>query len=63
MNGVTLIHIVSWNSLILLELDDCLLIFLLMVINSELRRLVYTIPTRELVHIRRGNLNIDAPSR
>lgn len=61
MNDVTLVNIISRDRFILLELYSCLLISFLIVLNSGVRILVCATSTRECMHLRRGNLNIDAP--
>jgi len=63
MNNVTLVHIIPRDRLILLELDSCFLIPLFVVLNPRRCPLGPGMPARGRNYLRRGNLNVDAPTR
>jgi len=63
MDDVTLVHIIPRDRLILLEFDGGFLIPLLVVLNPGRGPLGPGVPVRGPNYLRRGKLNVDAPTR
>ena len=62
MDDVTLVHVISLDRLVLLELDGGFLISLLVVLNPGRCHLGPGVLARGVNYLRSGNLNVDAPT-